>query len=34
MGGPISGKYFLDNVTSSVGSGYTVELEMSKVVEV
>ena len=34
MGGPISGKYFLDKVTSSVGGGYTVELEMSKVVEV
>ena len=32
MGGPISGKYFLDKVTSRVGGGYTVDLEMSKVV--
>ena len=31
MGGAIDGKYYIDSVTSKIGSGYTMDLELSKV---
>ena len=34
MGAAIDGKYFIDKATSQIGSGYTMDLELSKVEEV
>lgn len=34
MGTAIDGKYFIDKATSRIGSGYTMDLELSKVEEV
>ena len=31
MGGAIDGKYYIDSAASHIGSGYTMELELSKV---
>ncbi len=31
MGGAIDGKYYIDSAASKIGSGYTMDLELSKV---